>query len=61
MCVCVCVFVLQAFTNKTYPVESNQAKWISELIDFHVDCIAVSVSVLIVLYYAIMLCIAGIF
>jgi len=31
-------FVL-AFTNKNYPVESNQAKWISELVDFHVDTI----------------------
>ena len=31
--------MMQAFTNKNYPVESNQAKWISELVDFHVDTI----------------------
>lgn len=32
-------FVL-AFANKNYPVESNQAKWICQLIDFHVDMLA---------------------
>ena len=33
--------------NKNYPVESNQAKWLSELVDFHVDSIVSSaVSVL---------------
>lgn len=31
-------FVL-AFNNKNYPVESNQAKWISELVDFFVESI----------------------
>jgi hypothetical protein len=31
-------FVL-AFTDKNYPVESNQAKWISMLVDFFVDSI----------------------
>ena len=29
----------QAFNNKNYPVESNQAKWISELVDFFVESI----------------------
>ena len=34
--------------NKNYPVESNQAKWLSELVDFHVDSIVSSaVSVLV--------------
>jgi hypothetical protein len=31
-------FVL-AFTDKNYPVESNQAKWISMVVDFFVDSI----------------------
>ncbi|KAL5516764.1 hypothetical protein EMCRGX_G002172 [Ephydatia muelleri] len=31
-------FVL-AFANKNYPMESIQAKWISTLVDFHVDSI----------------------
>lgn len=31
-------FVL-AFAHKNYPVESNQAKWMSTLVDHHVDCL----------------------
>ena len=35
--------------NKNYPVESNQAQWLSELVDFHVDALVSSaVSVLLV-------------
>ena len=52
VCVCVCAYVracmyLQAFANKNYPMESIQARWISTLVDFHVDSIldsAVSTS-----------------
>lgn len=32
-------FKFKAFNNKNYPVESNQAKWISELVDFFVESI----------------------
>ena len=47
VCVCVCVHLSfsfcsvlsQAFTDKNYPVESNQAKWISMVVDFFVDSI----------------------
>jgi hypothetical protein len=28
-----------AFNDKNYPVESNQARWISELVDFFVESI----------------------
>ncbi len=32
-------FIVQAFANKNYPVECNQAKWISELVDYYVESI----------------------
>ena len=35
---------VQAFTDKNYPVESNQAKWISMIVDFFVDSIISTVS-----------------
>ncbi len=44
LCVCVfacmfdCLFV-QAFRDKSFPIESNQSKWISLLVDFFVDAI----------------------
>ena len=33
---CHCKFSVQAFETKTYPVQTNQGKWIKEVIDFHV-------------------------
>ena len=33
------IIPLQAFNDKSYAVESNQARWISELVDFFVDSI----------------------
>ena len=38
------LFPEQAFTDKSYPVESNQAKWISMIVDFFVDSIISTVS-----------------
>ena len=36
---------MQAFTNKSFPVESNQAKWISLLVDFFVNSIVIGNTV----------------
>ena len=36
--------MMQAFTDKNYPVESNQARWISTIVDFFVDSIITTVS-----------------
>ena len=36
------LFLPQAFRDKNFPVESNQSKWISMLVDFFVDALVLS-------------------